>query len=128
MATNQTMDHVLVTGDDQGPILAIATWFAMTVMALAVAARVTIQITVRRKLRIEDFSVMAALVRLYNDVPYYQYYSLTSRQFFGVAQSVAVSVAIKYGLGQRQLNLGSLNLISIEKVTNDTILSQIYTS
>lgn len=58
------MDHVLITDDDQGPILAIATWFLLTVMVLAVAARVTIKIVVRRQLKIEDFSVTAALVRL----------------------------------------------------------------
>jgi hypothetical protein len=61
---NQTTDHILITDDDQGPILAIATWFLVTVMALAVAARVTIKIVVRRQLKIEDFSVMVALVRL----------------------------------------------------------------
>lgn len=64
MATNQTMNHVLVTDDDRGPILAICTWFMMTVMVLAVIARVTIRVTVRRGLMIDDFSVMAALVRL----------------------------------------------------------------
>jgi hypothetical protein len=64
MATNQTMNHVLITDDDQGPILAIATWFLLTVMVLAVIARVTIKIAVRRQLKIEDFSIMAALVRL----------------------------------------------------------------
>jgi hypothetical protein len=64
MTTNQTTDHVLITHDDQGPILAIATWFLLTVMFLAVAARMTIKIAVRRQLKIEDYSVMAALVRL----------------------------------------------------------------
>src|SRR5271156_1900133 len=64
MATNQTMNHVLVTDDNRGPILAICTWFMMTVMVLAVIARVTIKVTVRPGLKIEDWSVMAALVRL----------------------------------------------------------------
>jgi hypothetical protein len=65
MASNATeLQHVLVTDDDQGPVLAIATWFMMTVMALAVVARVTIKVAVRRELRMEDFSVMAALVGL----------------------------------------------------------------
>jgi hypothetical protein len=64
MATNQTMDHVLVTDDNHGPLLAICTWFMMTVMVLAVIARVTIKVAVRRELKIEDFSVMAALVSL----------------------------------------------------------------
>lgn len=63
MASN-SKDHVLVTEDNQGPILAICTWFVMTVMILAVAARVTIQVAVRRKLKIEDYAVMVALVRL----------------------------------------------------------------
>jgi hypothetical protein len=63
MASNATQfEHVLVTDDDQGPVLAIVTWFLMTVMALAVIARVTIKLAVRRELKIEDFSVMAALV------------------------------------------------------------------
>jgi hypothetical protein len=65
MESNATeLQHVLVTDDDQGPVLAIATWFMMTVMALAVVARVTIKVAVRRELRMEDFSVMAALVGL----------------------------------------------------------------
>lgn len=65
MASNATQfDHVLVTDDDQGPVLAIVTWFLMTVMALAVVARVTIKLAIRRELKIEDFSVMAALVGL----------------------------------------------------------------
>jgi hypothetical protein len=64
MATNQTMDHVLVTDDNHGPILAICTWFMVTVMVLAVIARVTIKVAVRRELKVEDFSVMAALVSL----------------------------------------------------------------
>jgi hypothetical protein len=65
MASNATaLGHVLVTGDDQGPVLAIVTWFMMTVMALAVVARVTIKLTVRRGLKMEDFSVIAALVSL----------------------------------------------------------------
>jgi hypothetical protein len=58
------MGHVLVTHDNHGPILAICTWFMMTVMVLAVIARVTIKVLVRRQLRVEDFSVMAALVSL----------------------------------------------------------------
>jgi len=65
MASNATQfEHVLVTDDDQGPVLAIVTWFLMTVMALAVIARVTIKLAVRHELKIEDFSVMAALVGL----------------------------------------------------------------
>ena len=66
MATNQTMDHVQVTDDNHGPILAICTWFMMTVMILAVIARVTIKATVRREIKIDDYSIMVALVRLGN--------------------------------------------------------------
>jgi len=63
MASNATkLQHVLVTDDDQGPVLAVVTWFMMTVMALAVVARVTIKVAVRRELKMEDFSVIAALV------------------------------------------------------------------
>jgi hypothetical protein len=65
MASNATQfSHVLVTDDDQGPVLAIVTWFLMTVMALAVIAQVTIKLSIRRGLTMEDFSAMTALVGL----------------------------------------------------------------
>ena len=55
---------MLVTNDDQGPVLAIVTWFRMTAMALAVIAQVTIKLSIRRGLTMEDFSAMTALVGL----------------------------------------------------------------
>ena len=61
MATSQT-NHVLVTDDDHGPILAVVTWFLMTVMILAVLARVTIKLVIRRAVGVEDYLIVAALV------------------------------------------------------------------
>ena len=61
MATNQG-NHIMVTDDDHGPILAIATWFLMTVMILAVFARVTIKLAIRHAVGFEDYLITAALV------------------------------------------------------------------
>lgn len=61
MATNTT-DRVVVTADDKGPIIAIAVWFPMVVMIMAVILRVTIKLRIRRAMGSEDYTITAALV------------------------------------------------------------------
>ncbi|MCJ1373577.1 hypothetical protein MMC20_004805 [Loxospora ochrophaea] len=88
--------HATVTPDDHGPLVAIATWFLMVAMIMAVFIRVAIRFVITRAPGTEDATIFVAML-------------------VGVAQSIAVSIGIQYGLGQRQQNLSLTSLARVEK-------------
>jgi hypothetical protein len=59
--------QVTITADNQGPLLAIATWFLMVTMILAVIFRVAIRLINTSAPGIEDTTISLALVM--NDIP-----------------------------------------------------------
>ena len=95
------MDNIIlreksvITVDNQGPLLAIATEFALTIMALAVVTKIALNLTIRRILRVEDFLIITTLA-------------------FGIGQSIAILVAISNGLGQRKAHLSADSITSVE--------------
>jgi hypothetical protein len=114
-------NHVLVTADNIGPVLAIVTWFLLTMMIVAIFFRMVIKRFVRRRLTSDDYPVCAALVRLPG-----KYLSvlccgnlMSALQLFGIAQSIAISISIKDGLGKRKASLNPASLTNIEKVGLD---------
>ena len=109
--------HATVTPDDHGPLVAIATWFLMVAMIMAVFIRVAIRFVITRAPGTEDATIFVAMVcpsplqiRTSTSTNH------TRLQLVGVAQSIAVSIGIQYGLGQRQQNLSLTSLARVEKV------------
>jgi hypothetical protein len=64
MATVQSR-RVMITDDNVGPILAIVTWFLMTMMILAVIILSTIQIVIRHSFSKEDYWIGGAMVGIF---------------------------------------------------------------
>jgi hypothetical protein len=56
-------NQVHITPNDQGPLLAIITWFFMVMMILAVIFRLAVKLGIRGNLKFDDFVLCAALVR-----------------------------------------------------------------
>lgn len=56
--------NAVVTPDDHGPVVAIATWFLMVSMILAVLIRVAIRLIITRAPGREDTTIVAAMVLL----------------------------------------------------------------
>jgi len=86
----------VVTPDDHGPLVAVATWFLMVALVLSVMIRVAIRFFITRALGKEDATcVIAALL--------------------GVGQSIAVSMAVQHGVGKRERLLSTTQLDDVQR-------------
>lgn len=63
---------VTVTSNNHGPIIAIATWFLMVAMTLAVIIRLAIKRFIRGSLSADDYTVSVSLVRL-SRIPFFNF-------------------------------------------------------
>ena len=61
-----------VTPDDHGPMVAIATWFLMVAMILAVLIRVAIRFIITHAPGTEDATISVALVTIFQGISGYE--------------------------------------------------------
>lgn len=119
--------NAVVTADNHGPLVAIATWFLMVSLIMAVLIRVAIRLGITRAPGREDATIVGAMVMPTTSSETIRTRILLTRvcmQLLGVGQSIAVSMAVSHGLGERGRNLSSVQLANVGKVRKKLYIVQ----
>ncbi len=87
----------MVTATDRGPLVNIATWILMVTTILFTGFRMVSNLALRKILSWDDAIVAVAM-------------------FLAIAQSIAVSFTVKYGIGQHEAVLSALTLKHFQMV------------
>lgn len=85
------------TGDSQDPAVNVTTWLLMVIMVFSVATRLGTKYHLFRRLMVDDFLIFAALA-------------------FGIAQGIAISMAVSGGYGYHYETVSSTRLERVTKV------------
>lgn len=101
--------------DNHGPLVSLLTWFFVITAFLAVLARVLTRLHVIRKLRWDDGSIMAAMVRSTSCLCWNHLTDLNN-QVLCIAHSVTTSLQVTNGLGKHIDRVSQSNLIWFQKV------------
>ncbi|KAK0117718.1 hypothetical protein ONS95_012046 [Cadophora gregata] len=88
--------QVIISDDNQGPIVNIAAWIGMTIMVLCVLTRVISKYTIVRRATVDDGLILATMV-------------------FATLHTVMLSSMVANGLGTPQSTVSNNEIIEIEK-------------
>ncbi|KAF2198696.1 hypothetical protein GQ43DRAFT_343134, partial [Delitschia confertaspora ATCC 74209] len=88
--------HAVITADDHGALLAMATWFLTCTLVLCTATRLIVRFTTRHVPGIDDALVVVAAA-------------------LSIGSAIAISLAVNNGLGRRLYLLGAFSLSQIQK-------------
>ena len=107
--------HAVISEENRGPILNLATWISLCAAITAAAIKVYTKRTMRSALDLNDLFIFMAVVssrlKLF-------LCTLREEQLASVAQCVAANAQVHYGLGQHEQALvpGGMNNIYIVSV------------
>jgi len=91
------------TGDSQDPAVNVTTWLLMVIMVFSTMTRFGTKFHLFRRLMVDDLLIFASLV-------------------FGIAQGIAISLAVAAGYGYHYTTVSSARLDQVMKVRISQLL------